>query len=113
MASTTYNFEVIKGSSFSTKLNLKNSDGSYINLSGYSARGYVKYRYSDSGYFLDLQPYIDPSYISGLIVVSGSGNATALLPVSSFVYDIEIFTSGNYVLKPIRGIFSILPESTW
>lgn len=113
MAATTYNFEVIQGSSFSTKLNLKNSDGTFINLSGYSARGYVKYRYSDTGYFLNLNPYIDPSYISGLIVVSGSGVATALLPVSDFVYDLEIFTSGNYILKPIRGRFSVLPEATY
>ncbi len=112
MASSNYNINIIQGSSFQENLTINNSDGTKFNLSGYTASGYVKYKYTDSGFLLNLKPYIDTSYISGLITVSGSGNATASLPATRLIYDIEI-TKGEYVLKPIRGYFTVESEVTY
>lgn len=111
MAST-YDFNIIAGSSFSTSLVINNADGTKMNLSGFSGRALVKNKYSDTGYLLDLKPVIDNSYVSGLVTISGSGNATASLPAGRFLYDLEIF-KGEYILKPIRGSFYVEPESTF
>ena len=111
MAST-YDFNIICGSSFSTSLTVNNSDGTKMNLSGYLASGFVKYRYSDTGRLLNLNPYIDVSYTSGIIVISGSGAATSSLPVGRYVYDVEI-SKGEYILKPIRGNFFVEGEVTF
>lgn len=107
-----YDFSIICGSSFSTSLTVNNSDGTKMNLSGYLASGFVKYKYSDTGRILNLNPYIDPSYSSGIIVISGSGAATSSLAAGRYVYDVEI-SKNEYILKPIRGSFFVEPESTF
>lgn len=112
MASSNYDFSIIQGSSFSVNLSINNADGTKMNLSGFSGRALVKNKYSDTGYLLDLKPIIDSSYVSGLVTISGSGNATASLPAGRFLYDLEIF-KGEYILKPIRGYFNIEAECTY
>ena len=44
-----YNITIVQGSSFQENLTINNADGSKFNLSGYTASGYVKYGYSNSG----------------------------------------------------------------
>ena len=113
MANDIYNIQILQGSSYDYTIQATNSDGSYVNLTGYSARGLVKNKYSDSGYLLDLRPVIDVSYVSGIVHISGSGNTTASLPATSLLYDVEVYNSGGYVLKLLRGRFEVLPESTY
>ena len=112
-----YNISAIKGSTLLLNINCSNSDGSYINFSGYSARGYVRYNYSSTGILLDLQPVLDSSYISGLIRISGAATGLANMPVGTFVYSVEAEQTGvspdKYVFSPLRGYFECLPEATY
>ena len=115
MAST-YDFTVTRGSEFEVRLQLKNEDGSIINLSGYNARGSLKHRYSDTSTLLDLSPTIvsgtDGAYYpSGYIDVKLLASQTSGLPIMQGVYDLEIYT-GTYAQKPVKGFFNILPEVT-
>ena len=119
---TVYNFSAIQGSQLSVRLNVKDASGDAINLSGYNARGVVKYRYSSTNSLVDLDPTIvsgttGSAYQSGLIDVYLSGSQTSGLPVGQFVYDIEKYPSGasnteGAVDKILAGDFFVYPQVT-
>lgn len=108
-----YNLEIIQGSTYSIRLVAKNEDGSRFNLSGYNARGYIKYRYSDIDKLLDLQPSVHPSYVSGYIDLNLPATGTAALPACQLLYDIEIYTNSDDVTRVINGYANITPEVTY
>lgn len=119
---TVYNFSATQGSQLSVRLNVKDASGNAIDLSGYGARGVVKYRYSSSNYLVDLDPTIvsgttGSAYQSGLIDVYLSGSTTSGMPVGDFVYDIEKYPSGasdteGAVDKILAGSFLVYPQVT-
>jgi hypothetical protein len=120
---TVYNFDASQGSELSVRLNVKDTNGNAINLSGYGARGVVKYRYSSAGSLVDLSPTIvsgagGDALISGLIDIYLSGTQTVDLPVGQFVYDIERYPTGvgvdvnGAVVKLMKGDFNVYPEVT-
>jgi hypothetical protein len=119
---TVYNFSATQGSQLSVRLNVKDASGNAIDLSGYGARGVVKYRYSSTNYLVDLDPTIvsgttGSAYQSGLIDVYLSGSTTAGMPIGDFVYDIEKYPSGaanieGAVDKILAGSFLVYPQVT-
>ena len=120
---TVYNFDASQGSELSVRLNVKDTDGDAINLSGYGARGVVKYRYSSTDSLIDLSPTIvsgndGDAWVSGLIDIYLSGTQTVNLPVGQFVYDIERYPTGvgetanGGVIKLMKGDFNVFPEVT-
>jgi len=119
---TVYNFSATQGSQLSVRLNIKDASGDAINLSGYAARGVVKYRYSSTNYLVDLDPTIvsgitGSAYQSGLMDVYLSGSTTSGMPVGDFVYDIEKYPSGasnmeGAVDKILAGSFLVYPQVT-
>ena len=119
---TVYNFSATQGSQLSVRLNVKDASGNAIDLSGYGARGVVKYRYSSDNYLVDLDPTIvagttGSAYQSGLIDVYLSGATTSGMPIGDFVYDIEKYPSGasnteGAVDKILAGRFLVYPQVT-
>ena len=119
---TVYNFSATQGSQLSVRLNVKDASGGAINLSGYGARGVVKYRYSSTSSLVDLEPTIVSGtsgtlYASGYVDVYLSGSQTAALPVGDFVYDIEKYPTGasnaeGAVDKILAGSFLVYPQVT-
>ena len=103
-------------------MNVQDASGDAINLSGYGARGVVKYRYSSTVPLVDLNPTIvsgttGSAYQSGLIDVYLSGSQTSGLPIGDFVYDIEKYPSGaanveGAVDKILAGSFLVYPQVT-
>ena len=119
---TSYNFTVTQGSELDVQLKVTDENGVALDLSGFDVRGSVKYRYSDSGALVDLDPRIatgtnGDGYASGLVDVFLSGVQTKALPITDACYDIERFHSGlgaasPSVIKLLNGKFSIYPEVT-
>jgi hypothetical protein len=119
---TVYNFSATQGSQLSVRLNVKDASGDALDLTGYEARGIVKYRYSSTNTLIDLNPTIvsgvtGSAYASGLIDVYLSGSQTSALPVGDFVYDIEKYPSGasnteGAVDKILAGGFLVYPQVT-
>ena len=119
---TVYNFSATQGSQLSVRLNVKDASGDAIDLSGYGARGIVRYRYSSSNTLVDLSPTIvsgeaGSAYASGLIDVYLSGSQTSGLPIGDFVYDIEKYPTGasnseGAVDKVLAGGFLVYPQVT-
>ncbi len=110
-----YNFsDVYQGSTFSTRLCLRDSAGSSYNLSGWSVRGHIRTAYGETGVLVYLNPTVF-SAVSGLIDIVIEATGTATIPAGRFLYDIEMYTSGSNpsVIKPLHGAFFINPEATY
>jgi len=111
---TFYNITGYQGDYIQLTLNLKDSNGTAINLSGYGVRGQVRASYGATGVLLDLNPVIT-SNVSGSIAININSYISADIPISDHVYDIERYPSGILTgnsIKLMRGKFSILPEVT-
>lgn len=109
---TSYDLNIVQGSQTTVRFTVKDDNGAYLNLSGYSLRGSVKHRYSDTGILLNLSPSGVSGYLhQGLIQVKFTTEETKNLPIIQGVYDIEIF-SGGYVEKIVGGYINIFPEVT-
>lgn len=106
-----YDISIDQGSVFELALAASDKNGAALNLSGYSAQGKIKYQYGDTTSLLPLTVSIDNSYVSGLINVSLTAIQTAALPVTKAVYDIEILTSGDYIMKVFNGYADINPST--
>lgn len=111
---TNYDLNITRGSQFDVVLRAKDSAGAGIDLTNYTASGFVKYRYSDTGVLLNLNPVprAGAAGISGYLDVTLSGIHTKDVPIVQGVYDIEIY-SGEYHEKLIYGYANILPEVTY
>ena len=109
-----YNFSVHQGSDANVRISLTESDSSATDLTGYSVRGVVKHRYSDTTALLDLSPTIVSPATGGHIAVILTATSTKALPVGQFVYDIEKYPDNNTnaVTKVLKGFFNVYPEAT-
>ena len=111
---TFYNITGYQGDYIQLTLNLKDSNGAALNLSGYEVRGQVRSSYGSTGVLLDLNPTIT-SVLSGIMAVNINSYISADIPISDHVYDIERYPSGILTgnsNKLIGGKFIILPEVT-
>ena len=113
-----YNLDIIQGSSFSARLNAKNSVGTAIDITGHNVRGTIKNRYSDTTPLIAFIPTIVSSTV-GTVDVILSGTQTAILPITQAVYDIEMYRTGangedddSHVVKLLDGKVNIHPEVT-
>jgi hypothetical protein len=112
---TYYNITGYQGDYLQLTLNVKDSNGSALNLSGYEVRGQVRTSYGTTGVLLDLNPTISGNGSSGTISININSYISADIPISDHVYDIERYPSGiptGNTIKLMRGKFSILPEVT-
>jgi len=111
---TFYNITGYQGDYIQLTLNLKDSNGTAVNLSGYGVRGQVRASYGSTGVLLDLNPTIT-NVLSGTMAININSYISADIPISDHVYDIERYPSGiptGNSIKLMRGKFSILPEVT-
>jgi hypothetical protein len=112
---TYYNITGYQGDYIQLTLNIKDSNGSAINLSGYEVRGQVRASYGSTGLLLDLNPTISGNGSSGIVSVNINSYISEDIPVGDHLYDIERYPSGietGNSIKLMRGKFSILPEVT-
>ena len=111
---TFYNITGYQGDNIQLTLNLKDSNGAALNLSGYGVRGQVRASYGSTGVLLDLNPTIT-NELSGIMAININSYISADIPISDHVYDIERYPSGILTgnsIKLMRGKFTILPEVT-
>ena len=111
---TFYNISGYQGDYIQLTLNLKDSNGSALNLSGYGVRGQVRSSYGATGVLLDLNPIVTNN-VSGTIAININSYISQDLPVSDHIYDIERYPSGILTgnsIKLLRGKFTISPEVT-
>jgi hypothetical protein len=109
---TTYDLDIIAGSSANFLVSATDQNSTIINLNGYNVRGAAKAKFSDSSYVINFNPTIY-SAVSGIVQIFLSGSQTSGLPISQIPYELEVASSGEVtVTKFLKGYLNIFPEIT-
>jgi hypothetical protein len=110
-----YDMIADQGATFSQVITWKSATGTPVNLSGYSARMQVRARVDSTTEVLDLSSQGG----NPKIVLGGSaGTITITVPdgdmdfEGSYVYDLEVESSGGVVTRLLMGRFQCRPEVT-
>jgi hypothetical protein len=104
---TKYDFDLVKGETFSQRIIVRDENYNYYNLSGRSVSGFCKYAYCNSGYLLNLNASVYSSS-SGIIDLLVDYTGTLNLPVTKLNYDINTFI-GNLSENILYGYIYVYP----
>lgn len=111
MSAGIFNISLEQGTTFSLPLEVSQSNGTPMNLTGYTKRGQIRPFATSNVKYADFT-------ISGSVDVSGSFHAnlsaveTARIPAGLSYYDIEIESSDGEVTKLLRGTITTIAEVT-
>jgi hypothetical protein len=114
MAAGTLDFTIEQGATFNLLLTWK-IDTVPVNLTGYTARLAARVDVEDTEVILSM------TTVNGAITLGGSAGTisldqtatqTTLLPAGTYVYDLELITSGGTVTRLVQGELNISPEVT-
>jgi hypothetical protein len=104
------NIIIDQGSTFSTTLNVVDSDGSPFNLSGYTGAAQMRKTYSSSTSYSFSVAVSDAA--GGALVIAMTATETGAIPGGRYVYDVEITDAGGAISRVVQGIATISPEVT-
>jgi hypothetical protein len=117
-------FTIEQGSAFSRVLTWKDENEAAINLTGYTARMYIKEKYSDTDSLLQLttaNSRITLGGAAGTITLSVLAADTATLEANAqvnkitgdkYVYDLELISAGGAVTRLLHGNIIVTDEVT-
>lgn len=114
MAST-YNILVDQGATYTLAVTYKDSSGTAINLTGYTAAMQLRYSYDSATAVLSLSSPSNGIVItgaSGLVTITISANQTAALSADTFLYDLEITSPTTVKTRLIQGVVVVSAEVT-
>jgi hypothetical protein len=85
-----------------------------VDITGYSSRMQVRESYSSQDFLISLTSSngITLGGSDGTIDIFISAEETELLPPGTWVYDLELVSSGSIVDRLIQGNFTVTPEVT-
>lgn len=105
------NITVDQGSDYSAVIDVTDTDGDNIDLTGYSAAGQVRKTYSSST-AVDFTCTVATPTSSGKVNISLSNVQTNAMKAGRYVYDIEITSSGGTKTRVLEGQLEITPGVT-
>lgn len=111
----TFNITINQGATFELTITWKDSAGTAINLTGYTARMQVRETYSSSSTIVSLTngSGITLGGAAGTIAILISATTTAALTAPfSGVYDLELVSAGGVVTRLLQGAATVTPEVT-
>ena len=108
-----YDLNITQGSSFTVRLVAQDANGSAIDLTNWSLRGYAKLKYSETNLLVDLSPQKAAPYSAGYIDIQIAAATTSTLPITEGVFDVEMYDSNGYVDKVVAGYVRVYPETTY
>ena len=111
-----FDITINQGATFELTITWKDSAGTAINLTGYTARLNVRETYSSSTAVLTLTTEnggITLGGAAGTITLAATATATAALTAPfSGVYDLELVSGGAVVTRLLEGVATVSPEVT-
>ena len=116
MAAGKYLVQVEQGSVFTRYLTWKDSAGNPINITGYTARMFVKQTYEDTVNLFEMTTEngrISLGGVAGTINLYISANDTDDLEFGSYVYDLKMVPANtNNATRILQGEFIVAPQVT-
>jgi|Laugrefabdmm15sn_1035127.scaffolds.fasta_scaffold11175_4 hypothetical protein len=111
-----YNLVIQQGATLSLAITWKDSTGTAINLTGYTARMQARSTYDTATAILSLTSAagdIVLGGVAGTITITASATVTAALTAPwSGVWDLELVSGGGVVTRLLEGAASVSPEVT-
>jgi hypothetical protein len=110
-----YDLEIKQGATLSLTATWRDSTGTAINLTGYTARMQVRSAYDATSTILSLTSSsgITLGGSAGTIAITASATVTAALTAPwSGVWDLELVSGGGVVTRLLEGAATVSPEVT-
>jgi hypothetical protein len=113
MSAATTNLIIDQGATWSITFTYKNTDGTPINLTGYSAALQLRTSYDAASAALSLTSGsgIVLGGTAGTIAVTATATQTGALTAGEYVYDLEL-TSSSVVTRLVQGRITVTPQVT-
>ena len=114
MPAATYDMICDQGSTFTNVIQITDSDGVAVNLTGFTARMQVRPSASSSTLLLELtnaNSRITITSAEGKINLSVDASTTAALTPGNYVYDLET-VNGAVIERILQGAFIVRAEVT-
>lgn len=115
MAAATYDFDIEQGATLLKPIVWKDSTGSPVNLTGYTAKMQVRQSVSSSDVLLEMSTVngrISITPLTGTITLIFSATLTAAITWSRGKYDLELTSNDGTVTRLIEGQISVSKEIT-
>jgi hypothetical protein len=106
---TKVNLIIDQGSTFETTVNMTDSNGDLVDLTGYTGAGQIRKHYTSSN---SVNFTVSLGASEGTITLGLSANATANLVSGRYVYDIELTDPSGDVTRVFEGIVTVTPQVT-
>ncbi len=103
------NLFIDQGATYATKLNITDSNGAVVDLTGYTAAAQIRKHYTSSN---ATSFSVAVTADTGAVVLSLSANATANLAAGRYVYDVELTDGAGRISRIVEGIVTISPNVT-
>lgn len=113
MSAGIYNLEIEQGATFERLITLNTStSGSPLNLTEYTGKAQIRRGYGSSEVTVEFTvTFLEPRSNGQLRISLTSTQTSALSPLYSYVYDLEITKSG-VVTRVLQGTIIVSPEVT-
>lgn len=103
------NIVVDQGSSFSTSINVTDTDDAVIDLTGFTGAAQMRKHYTSSN-SVPFNVTIIPA--EGVVRLSLTANSTANVAAGRYVYDVELTDSNGIISRIVEGIVTVTPNVT-
>jgi hypothetical protein len=101
------NIYIDQGSTYSSVIDVKDSNGLPFNLTDYQSRGQIRKSYSSPSTIIFTTNINLP--LQGKVEVSLTAGQTRAMKAGRYVYDVEIFNDEGYVMRIAEGQVEINP----
>ena len=107
---TKANLVIDQGTDYSTVVNVSDSDGVAIDLTGYSGAGQLRKHYTSSN-SVSFNVSVSNA-TAGEVTLALTATQTSNISAGRYVYDVEVTSTSNVVSRIVEGIVTITPQVT-
>lgn len=105
------NIVIDQGADFATTITVTDTDGSIVDLTGYTGEGQIRKHYTSETAVDLIVEFQDPRS-SGQVTLSLTNANTAAMEAGRYVYDVEITSGGGTISRLAEGIATVTPQVT-